>query len=134
LVCDIFDDLSRHINHAITPLDDIAIIDEAGGLKQFLIISEKTIKLVGVDDRSEINELCTSRTRTLCPGDRQTKIRKGSNFRNPRHRNTSVLELSRAHGAFSAPLAAAPCCWAQMPNFASRRTERNDLASPHPSG
>src|SRR5262245_61829926 len=59
-----------------------------------------TIKLVGVDDRSQINEICTSRTRTLCPDDRQTKIREGSNFRNPRQWSTSILDLSRTHGAF----------------------------------
>src|SRR5262245_36958426 len=104
------------------------MIDQAGGLKQFLIISERTIKLVGVDDRSKINEICTSRTRTLCPDDRQTKIREGSNFRNPRRWSTSALDLSRAHGAFSTPLAAAPCCRAQMPNLAPRRNERNDAA------
>src|SRR5262245_32652412 len=50
VICDVFDELSRHINRAVTPHDDIAMIDEAGGLKQFRIISKKTIWLVGIDD------------------------------------------------------------------------------------
>jgi hypothetical protein len=77
------------------------MIDQACGLKQFLIISKRTIKLVGVDGRSKIDGICTSSTRTLCPDDPQMKIREDSNFRNPRQSNTGVLDPSRAHGAFS---------------------------------
>src|SRR5262249_51337638 len=94
------------------------MIDQAGGLKQFLIVSEKTIKFVGVDDRSKINEVGTPHSRTFCPDDRQMKIREGSNFRNPGQWNAGVLDLSRAHGDFSTPLVAAPYCLAQMSTLA----------------
>src|SRR5262245_5020783 len=103
------------------------MIDQTGGLKQFLIISERTIKLVGVDDRSKINEICTSRTRTLCPKQSLDENQGALEFQKSEAEHQCPRTQSRSWSLLHTSTAA-PCCRALMPNLAPRRTKRNDAA------